>query len=361
VTDLRFGVIGAGQISQYACGSINSHAQAKVVAAHDPNADRLAELAKAHGIARTHAQAEALFADPGIDAVYIAVPNKYHAPLAKQALQAGKHVILDKPFALSTAEALEVAAAAKAAGKTFTLGMNQRFNAGSQKVRSLVEQGTLGEVYHAKAYWFRRSGIPKLGTWFGNKQLAGGGALLDIGVHLLDLALWTIGNFEPVAVSGATYTKFGNRGLGEGGWGKSERDPNLVFDVDVFSSALIKLKNGATVTLDVSWACHQADGNRQDVQLFGTEAGASCYPAKLYKPTAKGEYQVVENFDAPVRFAHCERFHNFINSLLGTEPLMTTIEQALAVQRILDAIYESSRTGSEVRIAPATTTVAASR
>jgi predicted dehydrogenase len=353
MTDLRFGVIGAGQISHYACGAINGHARAKVVAAHDPNADRLAELAKGHGIARTHAQVEALLENREVDAVYIAVPNKFHAPLARQALQAGKHVILDKPFAMNVTEALEVAAAARTAGKVFTLGMNQRFNASSQKVRALVEQGTLGEVYHAKAYWFRRSGIPKLGTWFGNKQLAGGGALLDIGVHLLDLALWEMGNFEPVAVSGATYTKFGNRGLGEGGWGKSERDPKLVFDVDDFASAMIKMRNGATVTLDVSWACHQADGNRQDVQLYGTEAGASCYPAKLFKPTGSGEYQVVENFDAPVRFAHCERFHNFINAVLGDEPLMTTVEQALAVQRILDAIDQSARTGSEVRIATA--------
>lgn len=354
MSDLRFGVIGAGAISQYACGSINGHKRAKVVAAHDPNAERLAELAKAHAIARTYPQVEAMLADKEVDAVYIAVPNKFHAPLAKQALQAGKHVILDKPFALSTAEALEVAAAAKASGKVFTLGMNQRFNGGSQKVRSLVEQGTLGEVYHAKAFWFRRSGIPKLGTWFGNKQLAGGGALLDIGVHLLDLALWTMGNFEPVAVSGQTYTKFGNRGLGEGGWGKSDRDAKLTFDVDDFASALIKMRNGATVTLDVSWACHQQDGNRQDVQLYGTEGGASCYPAKLFKPNAQGEYQVVENFDAPVRFAHCERFHNFINAVLGDEPLMTTVDQALAVQRILDGIYESTRTGAEVRISAPT-------
>lgn len=167
---------------------------------------------------------EELLADKEVDAVYVAVPNKFHAPLACQTLAAGKHVILDKPMALSHAQALQVAKAAEQSGKTFFLGMNQRFTEGAQQIRSLVEAGVLGEIYHAKAYWIRREGIPRLGTWFGNKEVAGAGSLFDIGVHFLDLCLHLLGNFNPVSVFGASYTKFGNRGLGEGGWGLSDRE-----------------------------------------------------------------------------------------------------------------------------------------
>ena len=346
---IRFGIIGAGQISQGACRTINGHDEATVVAATDPNADRLAAMADAHNIERRHESNEALMADPDIDAIYVAVPNAFHAPLAKAALEAGKHVILDKPFATSAAAAEEVAAAAAASGKTFMLGMNQRFTPAGQKTRSLVESGILGDIYHVKAYWLRRAGIPKLGTWFGVKEVAGGGALYDIGVHMLDLALFIIDNFSPTAVSGSVYTNFGNRGIGEGSWGMSDRDPNAVFDVDDFGTALIKLDGGVTVQLDAAWAIHQADKGPFDVQVYGTEGGAKAYAQELYRFSDDGGYQVIQDPKADIAYPHKDRFHHFINVLLGTEEPCISIEQALAVQRILDAIYESSATGHEVR------------
>lgn len=347
---VRYGFIGAGAISHSSAKAVNAHPESTVAAAWDPSAERLAELCHAQGIATQHGSAESLLADADIDAVYIAVPNKFHAPYAKQALEAGKHVILDKPFALNLAEAKGVAAAARKSGKLFTLGMNQRFRSESQRIRSLVQGGSLGEIYHAKAFWFRRSGIPRLGTWFGNKELAGGGCLLDIGVHLLDLCLHTIGNFQPVSVLGSTYTKFGNRGLGEGGWGKSDRE-GLLFNVDDFASAMIRMANGASVTLDVSWACHAADGNRMDVHVYGTEGGAGLYPARVFRADPmRAEYDVIDKPGGAIPMAHECRFANFTNAIHGKEELCTTLEQALAVQSILDAIYESSATGHEARI-----------
>lgn len=346
---LNFGLIGAGQIAWPSARSINSHASARVVAAQDLNPERLNKLSEENQIPRQYARSEELFADPEVDAVYIAVPNKFHAPLAKQALEAGKHVILEKPFAFNATEATEVIECAQKNGKVFTLGMNQRFNPDSLKIYDLAQKGVLGDIYHAKAFWFRRSGIPKLGTWFGKKALSGGGSLYDIGVHLLDLCLFTMDNFKPVTVSGSTYTKFGNRGLGEGSWGHSERE-HPEFDVDDFASSLIRFENGATVTLDVSWACHAEEGNRNDVHLYGSEAGARCYPAKLFRYGEKpGEYTVVENPDAELPFTP-DRFHNFINHILDGETLCVTPEQALVVQRILDAIAESSATGREIQL-----------
>ena len=344
---VNFGLIGAGQIAYSSAESINAHAHGKVVAAQDLNPERLQQLCSHYGIARSHSTAGELFADTEVDAVYIAVPNKFHAPLAIQALEAGKHVILEKPFAMNTAEAEQVVETAKRLNKVFTVGMNQRFGKDSQIISHLVREGILGEVYHGKAFWFRRQGIPKLGTWFGKKELAGGGCLYDIGVHLLDLCLYTMNNFAPVSVSGVTYTKFGNRGLGEGGWGHSDRE-HTGFDVEDFATALVRMSNGATVTLDVSWACHTDSANLNDVRLYGTEAGASCYPARLFRSgPADREYMVVEHPEGKLAYSP-DRFHNFINHLRGEEELCVKPEQAVVVQRILDAIAESCASGREV-------------
>lgn len=347
---VNFGFIGAGQISWYSVDGVNSHPAARVVAAQDVSAERLQALCQAKSIPKAYATAEELLADPEVDAVYIAVPNKFHAPLAIQALEAGKHVILDKPFAMNLAEAREVAAVAKRTGKVLTLGMNMRFEPIPQRIKTLVERGDLGEIYHAKAYWFRRAGIPKLGTWFGNKEIAGGGCLYDIGVHLLDVCLHLLGRFDPVSVSGATYTKFGNRGLGEGGWGKSDTS-DAVFDVEDFATGLIRFADGLTVSLDVSWACHAGEDNRADVQLYGTEAGAMGMTGTVFRRDAhKGEYYTVQDLKIPLTYPHSDRFHNFVNHLQGTEALLVSIDQALVVQAVLDALAESARTGQEVKV-----------
>ena len=351
LTTVNFGLIGAGAIAWSAADAIKKHAKAKVLAIHDPNVERARQIAGDKQIANVYATAKELFANPDINAVYIATPNKFHAPLAKQALMAGKHVILEKPFAMNYAEAKQVTDLAAKKKLVFTVGMNQRFGGDSQRVRALVEKNFFGEIYHAKAYWRRRTGIPKLGTWFGNKELAGAGSLYDIGVHMLDLCLYVIGNFEPVAVSGQSYTKFGNRGLGEGDWGNSERS-NIKFDVDDFASAFIRFANGATVTLDTSWACHQADHNRDNVEIYGTEAGATVRPAKIFRygKDKLTNYEIIDLNKTPLTMPHQCRFHNFINHLLGKEELVVSVKQALAVQKILDAIAKSSKTGKEVRL-----------
>ena len=352
LSTVRFGLVGAGQIAHYAADAIRNHPSAKLVAVQDPHLERRTTLQKKHALEYAHEVVEDLLSNQDVDAVYIAVPNKFHVPLAIQALEAGKHVILEKPFAMNAGEAEAAIKVAEKAGLVLNLGMNQRFSGDSQKIKQLVEEGALGEIYHAKAIWRRRTGIPSLGTWFGNKEIAGGGSLYDIGVHMLDLCLWTINNFEPVSVVGATYTKFGNRGLGEGGWGLSDK-VETKFDVDDFASAFIRFANGATVTLDTTWACHQAAGNIENVEVFGTEGGATLRPAKVFRygKSPGANYEIVDDVKATLKMPHQERFHNFINHLLGQEELCVTTHQALTVQRILDGIAESNRTGKEVRLA----------
>ena len=345
---IRIGIIGAGQISKSCCNGVADHDAASVVAVADMNAERLNELCDEFSIEKRYQTHDQLLADGDIDAVYVAVPNFLHAPMATQALNAGKHVILDKPFALNLAEAEEVAAAAKANGRIFMLGMNQRFGKNSQTIRQLVVDDVLGEIYHAKARWFRRSGIPKMGTWFGSKEKAGGGSLLDIGVHMLDLALFLMGDFDTVSVSGATYSKFGHRGLGYGSWGKSD-DEGLEFDVDDFASAFIRMRNGATLTLDVTWACHSEREGDHDVELYGTEGGASVFPAKLFRADPlRTNYEIIDDLK-PQTAVHEDRFCHFVDVICGKAEPLVTVEQAIAVQRLIDGIYESCRSGKEVR------------
>jgi predicted dehydrogenase len=158
-------------------------------------------------------------------------------------------------------------------------------------------------------------------------------------------------NWKPLSVSGVTYTKFGNRGVGEGGWGHSDSDRKHIFDVDDFSTALIKMSGGATVQLNISWVAHQEMPNRHDVELFGTEAGASTYPAKLYRfGKKKGEYEVVSPQGVPIAKPGVTRQADWLDAILKRSKPLCTLKQALVVQKILDGIYLSSKTGKEVRL-----------
>jgi predicted dehydrogenase len=192
-------------------------------------------------------------------------------------------------------------------------------------------------------------GIPKFGTWFCRKDLAGGGALMDIGVHMLDTSLYLLDNFKPVSVSSAAYTNFGNRGLGEGDWGMSDRG-KLHFDVDDFGIAFIRLQGGVTLELQASWAMHMADADRHNVELFGTEAGASVFPANVYRFGKKaGEYETVTPEGVTGPYSGSDRFANWIDVILKQAKPCASMRQALAVQKILDAVYKSAKTRREVR------------
>src|SRR5690606_7849563 len=236
-----------------------------------------------------------------IDVVSIALPNYLHAPVALASLRARKHVMLDKPMATNAADAARLVNEARKQGVTLMVGQNNRFNPEVQTAKQLIEDGVLGEVYHAKTAWTRRAGIPRIGSWFTQTQFAGGGCTYDIGVHALDRCLHLMGEFDAVAVSGQTYSKFGPRGLGSGTWGKSEINPKARFDVDDLAVALIRLKSGRTVLLETSWAAHQAEPDFNGTQVFGTDAGLLLPPLKLFRPGKLGySNELVKLIPTPV-------------------------------------------------------------
>lgn len=341
-------VIGAGGIGLDHIASFRMHPAARVVALAEVSPERGREAAARFGISDVATDYRRLLSRDDIDVVSIALPNYLHARVALDALRAGKHVMLDKPMATSARDAERLSKEAARRGVLFMVGQNFRFNADTQTARSLVDSGVLGDIYHAKTAWNRRAGIPRIGSWFTQKKYAGGGCTYDIGVHALDRCLYLMGEFEAAAVSGQTYSKFGPRGLGNGGWGRSEIDPGAQFDVDDLSVALIKLRSGRTVLLEASWAGHGPVIDANETQLFGTEAGLRLPPVRLFRQV-KGAYTAEEIDPIPPK-VNTNRMVHFIDCLLGDAKPFVKTSESLAVQRILDAIYVSARTGREVRL-----------
>jgi predicted dehydrogenase len=341
-------VIGAGAIGLDHIQSFQMHPAAKVVAIAELSAKRGREAADTYTVPDVVTDYQTLLARPDIDVISIALPNYLHVSVGLDALRAGKHVMLDKPMATNAKDAAKLIAESKKRRVTLMVGQNMRFSPEVQTARHLINQGKLGEVYHAKTAWTRRSGIPRIGSWFTQKQFAGGGCTYDIGVHALDRALFLMGEFEAATVTGQTYSKFGPRGKGNGNWGLGELDKKAAFDVDDLSIALIKLKSGRTVLLEASWAAHQTENDYFGSHIFGTDASVMLNPLRLLRSTKQG--YITEEIEAKTPLANENRMVHFIDALLGKVELYVKPSESLAVQKILDGIYQSAATGREVRI-----------
>ena len=321
---------------------------AEIVAVTDVNREAAEKAAKEYGIARVHDSAEKLIEDPDLDAVIIGVPNKWHAPLAVKALQANKHVLLEKPMAIDLNDAKKIRDAALKSDRVLMISHQMRWEGPAMAVKEKVEQGELGNIYHAKTGWFRRKGIPGWGSWFTQKQMSGGGPLIDIGVHMLDLALYLMGNPKPVSVTGSTYAEFGPKKRGIGNWGTPNWDG--VFDVEDIASAFIKMEDGSSLTLDVSWAVHMDTDSMPFIHLMGSEGGASIRgnKVKILKEIdneAKDFELVVDTDDKAARIRLSQHFIDCIRE--GKKPI-SDVMSGYTNNLILEAIYESSRTGREV-------------
>jgi predicted dehydrogenase len=341
-------VIGAGAIGLDHLAGFKKHPQAEVVAVAEIHPQRRRHAAEEFKLEKAVEDYHDLLKDKSLDVISVALPNYLHEKVTLEALKAGKHVMLDKPMATSAREAQRMIDAWKEKKVVFMVGMNFRFNRETQMVREYVKNGVLGDVYHARAHWLRRSGIPRIGSWFTQKKYAGGGCCYDIGVHLLDCTLHCMGNFEPECVSGQVCGKFGQRGLGNGTWGLGEIDPKMPFDVEDLAVAMIKLKGGKTVILEISWALHADGGKDHGIDLYGTEAGASLFPAKILRVRA-GNYETITPDIKSLPLPE-DRMVHFIDCVVKGIPPLVKPEESLKVQKILDAIYESSKTGKEVRI-----------
>ena len=273
---LRVGIIGCGagifHLEGYA-----EEPRAEVVALAGLDTDRCQQLAKRFDVPHTYGDYSELLVHPNIDAVSVVVPNHLHLPVTLAALEAGKHVLVEKPLARTVAEGEQMVEAAREAEKVLAIAFNRRSRHDVGLVRQEVERGALGRIYHAKAFWMRRSGIPGLGSWFTNKEQAGGGPLIDLGVHVLDMALWMMGNPRPVTVAAATYAELGPHGRGQWQGGRFVIKPGVPYEVEDFATALVRFEDGATLQLDTSWAAYTGHTDEFGVSLLGSTGGAEIH------------------------------------------------------------------------------------
>ncbi|UFU03765.1 Gfo/Idh/MocA family oxidoreductase [Ruania suaedae] len=272
---LRAGVVGLGWAGQQHIAGYHDLADVELVALAGMEEHLLAELGDRYDVPGRFTTLEAMLGEADLDVLSIATPTALHAPMAIAALGAGVHVLCEKPMAPTAADAERMAEAATAAERVLEITFNKRNRAPVRTLRRLVADGVLGRVYYAKAGWVRRKGIPGLGTWFTQKESAGGGPMMDIGIHALDLALHVLGEPGVRTVSASTYAEFGPRGLGGGSYGAGARTAgdSPVYEVEDLGAAMLRLNDDATLMLEASWA-QFVDHDRLYLEVYGTEGGA---------------------------------------------------------------------------------------
>ena len=342
---LRVGVIGLGMGRGHAMG-YQAHPAAEVVALADIDEARLKAVGKELSVKNLYPSAEEMLKTEQLDVVSVATPNKYHCPLTIAALRAGCHVLCEKPMAMNAEEARQMLDAAGQAGRRLMINFSFRFNDVAQALKAEVDAGALGDVYFARTVWLRRRGLPRFGGWFGQKELSGGGPLIDLGVHRIDLALWLMGYPKPVWVMGSAYDHIAS---------DLARKEGKAFDVEDFAVGLVKFDNGATLEAEASWASYIGERELMETRLLGTKGGL------LYKNIGEGYEFEAQVFSERSGYHWDGRLHSvgttakgamhcFIESIVTDKPHIATGEEGLIVMEFLDALYKSAATGEPVRI-----------
>jgi len=343
---LRVGVIGLG-IGRMHIEGWRQHPNAQVVAIADPDAERLVAVGAQFGIAARYTDPLAMLAAQALDVVSVCTPNKFHKELSIAALQAGCHVLCEKPMALNAAEGRAMLAAADQAGKRLMINFSYRFSAQSQALKAQKDAGVFGDIYFGRSVWHRRHGMPGFGGWFGIKALSGGGPLIDLGVHRLDLALWLMGYPQPTWVMGSTYNPIA---------GPLAAASGKPFDVEDLAAGFIQFSNGATLALEASWAAHIQEADLMETRLLGTKAGllqknlneGYTFSAEIFQELHGAQVNLQVNTPSiPARSA----MQHFASAIVDNTPHDADGTQGLIVMEILDALYESARSGRPVQIA----------
>lgn len=342
---LRAGVIGLG-MGRGHVKAYNNHPDVEVIAVTDPAEERRQAVMDEFNVPSGYADAEAMFAKESLDLVSVCTPNKFHMPLTVAAFEAGCHVLCEKPMAMNAEEGRTMLAAAKAAGKRLMINFSYRFTEQSWALKQQVETGILGEIYFARTIWHRRRGMPGFGGWFGTKALSGGGPLIDLGVHRLDLALWLMGYPKPTWVMATA---------GQPIAGPLAKAQGKTFDVEDFAAAMIRFDNGATIEVEASWAANIAEKELMETRLLGDQGGlvqrnvgeGYQFEAEIYVEREGCPFDMKLHPPVPA----CKPAqHHFAEAILGETPHIATGEEGLIVMELLDAIYASAEQGRPIQI-----------
>ena len=344
---LKVGVVGAGSITRAA--HLPHYAQipdVKLVGICDTDGRRAQALAQEFHVPKVFTDYRDLLRED-LDALSICIPNVFHAPVALAAFKRGLHVLCEKPMATTSADAQAMAQAARKAKRILMVAHQGRFRNESQTLKKFVDGGRLGDIFYARAGYLRRRGIPGPGSWFTTKALAGGGALIDIGVHALDLVLWFMGFPKPTTVLGTTHQSVTDVRKARGGWGT----PNLkgVIDVEDFASGFVRFANGATLLLEASWHANIPE-SRTVFELVGTKGGAKLEPLVIATEERGVVVDVTPQVPRDQESPYLREVRHFVDCIRrGREPLITG-EQGVVVTTILEAVYKSATSGQAVTL-----------
>lgn len=351
MSKVRIGIIGCGTI-----GSVHAEAYAKVsdaevVALCDILPDKLKEKAERHNVSKTYEDYRELLKDTEIDAVSVCVPNNMHAPIAIAAFEAGKHVLLEKPMTMNAELGRQILAARDASGKKLQMGMVWRQAPEAEVVRKAVQEGRLGEIYQIRVKLIRRRGIPGLGGWFTTKEQSGGGGLIDLAVHFLDLSCWVSNLWKPTRVSAKTYSKFGSKMRDYHYISMWAGPPNYdgTFDVDDYAAGFIRFGSKATLSFEIAWACNAEEESY--IELLGDKGGVKIGTEKtILRTEVDNMIADTELFFDRERNRFASQMEKFIAAIQGKGEVAATGEQGVILMEILDAIYKSSDMDCEVDI-----------
>ena len=355
---LKIGIIGCGGIANGKhLPALASLEDVEMAAFCDIVPNRAAEARAKYGSteAKVYDTYQELLADDSLDIVHVLTPNNSHAEIAVAALEAGKHVNCEKPMAKTAAEARLMLQAAKRTGKKLTISYQNRFREDSQYLYHAIRQGDLGDIYYAKAHAVRRRAVPTWGVFL-DAEKQGGGPLIDIGTHALDLTLWMMDNYQPKTVLGQTFRKLGDREEAANAWGPW--DPKQ-FTTEDAAVGMITMQNGASITIEASWALNIMDTEEATCTLCGTEGGADFHGglrlngerySRLYNNQVVLGGSGVAFFDAPSspNSAAEAEMRAWVNAVRTDTDVVVKPEQALVVSELLEAIYASAKTGQAV-------------
>lgn len=355
---VRVGIIGCGGIANGKhMPSLSKVCDAEMVAFCDLIEERAEKAAKEYGTAdaKVYTDYKELLKDGDIDVVHVCTPNRSHADITIDALEADKHVMCEKPMAKTAADARRMVEAAKRTGKKLTIGYQNRFRPDSQYLHNACRRGDLGDIYFAKAHALRRRAVPTWGVFL-NEEEQGGGPLIDIGTHALDLTLWMVDNYKPKTVMGTSYRKLAEQRDTANAWG--DWDPKE-FTVEDSAFGFVVMENGTTIILESSWALNTLDVGEAKTSLCGTLAGADMKDGlringvdlnKMYTKKPELSAGGVDFYDGQSASPGYLEAKSWIEAIKNdTEPVVLP-EQALAVTEILEAIYESAKTGKVVTL-----------
>ncbi len=349
---LKIGLIGTGGIARgvHIPGYQSIPDECEIVWACDIDLALAEKTAKEHNISRFTDKYIDILADAEVDAVSITTPNKYHFQPTLDALAAGKHVLCEKPLAMDGAEAKLMCEAAKRSGKILQVALQTRFSGHARFLKEYIDKGHMGDIYFARAQALRRRGVPGWGVFI-DKEKQGGGPLIDIGVHILDLTLFMMGYPKPVSVSGQTWNLLGTNPSLVNPWGEYDR---AKFTVEDFAVGLIKFEDGQAVSLESSFMAN-IEKESTTTQLMGTKAGATIKgwgddPIEIFLEQDKQLFDLKPKNIPDVKSSHTAEVQAFVKAIQNGDPSPVPGEHGYILNAIFDGLYKSAETGKEQAI-----------